>query len=76
MSESGKCTKVRTWQEGDTFLYRVAFDGVEAVSTIRITGTQKATHGEDALLRWCNHHASQLTKPGIVDAVLNEEAIK
>ena len=35
MAESRGCTKVRTWQEGDASLYRVAFDGVEAASIVR-----------------------------------------
>lgn len=72
-----KCSIVRTREEGDAFIYyRVAFDGVEAASTVRINKTQYITHGEDILLSWCNHHADQLTAPGVVVVNLDEEIIK
>jgi hypothetical protein len=69
-------TVVRRQEQGDSVLYRLALGGVEITSTVRISKTQKATHGEAALFTWCRRHTDQLREKRIVDADLNEERIR
>ncbi len=64
------------WEEGDSVFYRVAADGVELACAIRISRTQRATHGDAVLLAWCSHHTDRLKEKMIVDADLNEEVIR
>jgi hypothetical protein len=70
-----KYSVVRKWQDGDSdsILYQLARDRVEIACTVRISKTQKATHGEAALIAWCRRHADQLCEKKIVNADLNEE---
>jgi hypothetical protein len=77
MSSKKKYEVTQRWKDrhSDGVLYRVAVDGVELASTIRIQPTQIASKGEAALLAWCSHHTDKLTEHRIVDVDLNEKVI-
>jgi hypothetical protein len=68
----------QSWKDkySDSFLYRVAVNGVELGSTIRVPATQKVTHGEAVLLGWCRRHVDELREYKVVDVDLNEEVIR
>lgn len=76
MPDKRKYSITKRWQEDDKAYYKVAADSIEFTSPVRISKTQKATHGEAALLSWCRHHAAQLGEKRIVDVDLNEEVVK
>jgi hypothetical protein len=78
MSSRKEYLVTQTWKDKhrDCVLYRVAVNGVELASTIRIPATQAASHGEPVLLEWCQHHVDRLRENKVVDVDLNEEVIR
>lgn len=75
MMDERKYSITCRWQEDDKAYYKVAADGIEFTSSIRISKTQKATHGEAALLGWCRRHADRLQEKRIVEVNLNEKIV-